>query len=187
MTGTLLVRTNPGSLAFMTTDAILKNIEKKYVKMVADNLRDGEELQAAAQGMVRAPVLDKKDSLTDGVLVVTNQRVIRMSKFWIQESVQAVPISKISAVQTQTGMLGLVSIEVTTSNEQLEIKVNKASAPALVEAIEKQRTALEGSVSTANEPQDPLAQIEKLAELHAKGILSDKEFSTKKSQLLDKM
>ena len=171
----------------MAGQEILNSLEKKYVRLISDNLRDGEQVHAAEAGMTRAPVLDKKDSLTDGVLVVTDQRVLLVSKFWLQESVRTIPVSKISSVQTQKGMLGLVSIEVITSNEELEIKVNKNAAPNLIEAIEAQRNALEGENKTPQELSNPLDQIEKLADLHAKGILSDDEFSQKKSKLLEEI
>jgi len=168
----------------------LKDLEPKYLKLVEQTLRSGESVVEVGSGMVRDQVLGKDDSLTDGVMLVTDQRVIRMAKFWFQESVRAIPIEKISSVQTRKGLLGLVAVEVITANEEFEVRVHKDVAAALVRAIEEQRekkSAGNAPATVATQVDDPLEMIEKLASLRDRGILSDAEFEKKKSDLLDKI
>jgi len=49
-----------------------------------------------------------------------------------------------------------------------------------------QRGAL-GAAAAPPAQQDVVEQIEKLASLHAAGILTDEEFAVKKAQLLDRL
>jgi len=152
--------------------------------MIDESLRDGEALRVVARGFFRKPTVDKTDSFMSGILLVTDRRVIRMSKLWWNENVQGIPISKISSVGSDKGMLGIVTLNVTTANEQMDFSVNKAFAPALVDAIEEQRRTSGGSGTETGQILDPISQIEKLAALHSKGILSDEEFADKKAELL---
>jgi hypothetical protein len=168
----------------MNEALMLNKIPSRFQKMIDESLRDGEALKVVASGFFRKPTVDKTDSFMAGILLVTDQRVIRMFKLWWNESVQGIPISKISSVGTDKGMLGIVTINVTTANEEMDFRVNKAFAPALVDAIEEQRRMSGGSGTETGQILDPISQIEKLAALHSKGILSDEEFADKKAELL---
>ena len=166
---------------------VLDGVEEKYYKMIANTLRDGENIIIASQGMVRDRVLDKDDAITDGVLLVTSQRAIRMAKFWLQESVAGIPLEKISAVNTRKGMVGLVTIEVTTSNEDFEFTTNKTIAPSLVQALEDGRMSLTKNSGQGGGEVSVLDQIERLGQLHSSGVLSDEEFAQQKAKLLKRL
>jgi len=63
----------------------------------------------------------------------------------------------------------------------------KGNAPAAVLMIQPSAPAAPSASAPAPRQNDSLAALEKLAELHAKGILTDEEFRQKKQDLLAKM
>lgn len=163
-----------------------EDIDERYFALVEANLRDGETVLASGPGLMKEVLpFNKKESWVDGVLVITNSRVIRFHKFWFNEKVIGVPLSKISSVQVSKGMLGLTTLEFITSNEDFWIKMAKPIADRILPVIEDAREATEKSSTVAEAKGDPLDQIKKLSELKESGILTDQEFQEKKAKLLD--
>jgi len=89
-------------------------------------------------------------------------------------------ISGVSQQQGRGGSLTLTSQHGTVSVSTLPIVQTKASEPRTAPASESYRP---------DSPQetDLFAKIERLAELHKKGILSSEEFSAKKAELLSRL
>ena len=122
-----------------------------------------------------------------GILVATQTRLIFMDKGMLYGlRVEDFPYIKISSIQYQTGLL-LGTITIFTSGNKAEIK-----------NVEKQftRSFAEGArvrISAADQPkrESPSAvspsgidDLERLASLRNKGILTEEEFIAKKRQIL---
>jgi hypothetical protein len=79
---------------------------------------------------------------------------------------------------SQYGLIDVASLPVISSNGQ---------PPRSVGAPQSMNLPQDGAPATAGNEQDVLATIERLADLRAKGILSDDEFLAKKVELLSRL
>lgn len=164
----------------------LEKRDEKAVNLVNRNLSEGEDLILARMGTFDdiAP-FNKKPSFTSGVMGVTPLRVIRVSDPFA--NVRSIPLEQISAINQSVAGGGLfVKVEIVAPDQTLDIQCNSANAQALVSAIESARDSHTKKPGSKGE-KDPLVQLEKLAELHSKGILSDDEFRDKKTDLLGQL
>ena len=160
--------------------------DQKARDLVNRNLAVGEELLCARMGTFDdiAP-FNKKPSFSSGVMGVTPLRIIRISDPYL--NVRSIPLEHISAINQSVAGGGLFSkVTIVAPDQSLDIQCNVENAEALVTAIEEARRAV-ASPSLTPVNADPLVQIEKLAELHSKGVLSDEEFAKKKVELLGKI
>ena len=92
-------------------------------------------------------------------------------------------LDKVSSVSEKTGW-ALGSIRISTSNDEIEVeKVATDEAKAVVSAA---RRALEqvSAPSSAPESSGSLDDLQKLADLHDAGVLTDEEFAAAKAKAL---
>jgi len=84
---------------------------------------------------------------------------------------------------SQYGLIDVASLPVVSSNGQPPL------APAAYQAspVAPQGFSTTGNGNANGGSQDVFATIEKLADLRAKGILSDEEFASKKAELLNRV
>ena len=167
-------------------ERVLDSRDQKAHNLAVQNLAPGEELLCVRMGTFNdiAP-FNKKPSYTSGAMVVTPMRVLRISNPF--KNVRSIPLEQISAVNQSVAGGGMFAkIEVIAPGESLDIQCNSENSVALVAAIESARAAASGSPEPTLES-DPLAQIERLANLRDKGVLSEEEFLDKKAELLRKI
>jgi hypothetical protein len=123
-----------------------------------------------------------------GILASTNRRLIFIDKGILYGlKVEDFPLDKISTIQYETGFL-LGGIKIHTSGNIAKIEnVEKSIARSFSEFVrDKLSQQKEISTISISEP-DILDQIEKLANLKEKGILSEDEFNEQKKKLLEKL
>jgi hypothetical protein len=82
---------------------------------------------------------------------------------------------------SQYGLIDVASLPVVSSTGQPQ------NSPATPAGTAQATSAALGSAPPAGSDQDVFAAIERLAELRAKGILTDQEFSAKKAELLSRV
>jgi phosphomevalonate kinase len=123
-----------------------------------------------------------------GLLVSTNRRLIFVDKGLVYGvKVEDFPLSKITSIQYETGMLlGKIKIH-TSGNIGIIENVDKKQAPKFSEFIRTKLSDLDNGVPSKTSNEDILGQIEKLNDLKEKGILSDAEFNEQKIKLLQKL
>lgn len=141
-------------------------------------LHGDEEVVAATQGLA----LNKTS-----IIVATQKRILLLEKdaLGFSSGSRTIPLDKVSAITASKGMI-FGTIEITTSNEEIKVeKVAGGEVDAFVSAV---RHVLDNPASTsspaATDAPNGLDQLEKLAELHAAGILTDAEFSAAKAKAL---
>ncbi|MFD2633050.1 SHOCT domain-containing protein [Idiomarina piscisalsi] len=163
--------------------------ESKHVKAFKErHAQSGENVIAWADGYI-GEMMGKGDKTQhNGVLIVSETRVIFYRKGLMGEVLETIPLKSITSVERQS-LLGHRVIRLHASHDDLEFKTfEKEGETSLVNAIEAGRS--QQSVSSAKQIEnnsDPIEKLKKLAELKNSGVITEEEFNTKKSKLLEEM
>lgn len=121
-----------------------------------------------------------------GLVVLTTQRLFFFEKSLGSETVEEFDLALITSLGVGKKMGGEV-LQVHAAGNNAEIKqMMHGQAEAVARAF---RTLKNASAAPATEAvvDDPIAQLERLATLRDKGILSDAEFEAKKAELISRM
>ena len=169
--------------------------------MLYELIEDDEHLEALIGGRfgpdlkaTGGPInILKEGSLHDGVCVATTTRVIFLDKGIMASEVSELPYRSIESISYSSGVMlgGLRIVGRGGSSMQIEMVRPKDSAQWFASVVKKHLAASHGSMASTAQPTQqtgpsmPVAdEIEKLAALMEKGILSRNEFDAKKKQLL---
>ncbi len=154
----------------------------------ASRLKDSENILATIEGYIGKMFGKGKDEQFNGELILTNTRVVFISKTWLREEFRAIPIERISSVDFSSGLMAK-SITFVSNNDSIEF-TTLGKVENLNDFHDKVED-LRGNISSgSNQNQttvDIPSQIKKLADLRDSGILTNEEFEQKKSELLSKM
>lgn len=150
----------------------------KEIKALPDILWEDEKVEKMVQGFYEKG---------NGILVATNKRLIFVDKGFVYGlRVEDFPYDKISSIQYETGML-MGKIIIFASGNKAEIKqVVKAQAKNFGDYVRARisKTQEHASVAKQGANDDITSQLENLAMLKEKGILTEEEFSAKKKSIL---
>lgn len=173
----------------MTYDEIMKRLKelgtvdlfgtKKEVKELPNVMYDGETLEYLMSGFL--------DGST-WLITCTNKRVLFLDKGMFFGCKQLeIPLEKINSIEAKKGLfLGSIAIWDGAS----VMKIDQVQKKALQPFVTAVNTAREGCKKQFSSPSvvpvenDYIDQLEKLAELKEKGIITQEEFETKKKQIL---
>ena len=154
---------------------------KKEIKYLPNILTEDETILALTSGMM------------DGntwLIVCTEKRVVFLDKGMIYGLKQReTPLERINSIEQTTGMI-FGSIGIWDGASHMEIRrVMKKTVRPFVEAVNRARDALKRAEgrnrsSAGTSGADLASQLERLADLRDRGILTDEEFQTQKSKLL---
>lgn len=154
---------------------------KKEIKDLPNILTEGETILGLTSGLM------------DGntwLIVCTEKRVVFLDKGMTYGLKQReTPLERINSIEQTTGMI-FGSIGIWDGASHMEITyVAKRTVRPFVEAVNRAREALKlvkGSnrQSTNNSGADLATQLEHLADLRDRGILTDEELQTQKSKIL---
>lgn len=154
---------------------------KKEVKELPNIMYDGETLEYLMSGFMNG---------NTWLIVCTNKRILFLDKGLIFGCKQLeIPLDKVNSVETSKGLL-LGSIKVWDGASAMKIdNVQKFALQPFVTAVNNAREALKNNnqqikVEKNNDANDYIKELEKLAELKEKGIITEDEFLSKKKQLL---
>lgn len=160
----------------------------RLMKKAQEHLDPGEEILVGALGAYETKSLGQ-DTVRTGVLMATSNRLAFYSKRMFGHDFESFPYSNISSFESGKTLMGH-HVSFFASGNKVAMKwINAGNVEGLIREV-RGRMGKGGSHSkVAPSPQEPdiPAQIEKLAELKAKGILSEDEFATKKQELLAKL
>jgi hypothetical protein len=155
-----------------------KLLGMKEIKALPDILWEDEKLEKVVQGFYESG---------NGILVATNKRLIFVDKGMIYGiRVEDFPYDKISSIQYQTGMLG-GKITIFASGNKAEIKhVQNDQARNFGDYVRARISKTQEHASIANQyvKDDMTTQLEKLAALKQKEIITEEEFNAKKKSIL---
>jgi len=152
---------------------------KKEIKYLPEVIRDDEIIKGLASGY-----LDGNTWL----IVVTNQRLLFLDKGMLYGLKQMeMTYGQISAVSHSMGLL-LASITVSTSGGAKKIdNIHKSDAPKISQLISNLIRESKQPIQqvTSGKNVDIASQLEKLANLLERGILTQEEFQSQKMKLLN--
>lgn len=145
------------------------------VKELPNVMAADEELEYAATGFYKNGT---------GILVSTNKRILFVNKGLLYGlKVEDFSYDKISSVQYETGMLfGTITIHASGNNAEIK-NVPKKQAREFGEFV-RNKLNKKPEPSTTVSTSTVADQLEKLASLKEKGLLTDEEFASEKKKLL---
>jgi hypothetical protein len=122
-----------------------------------------------------------------GLVVLTTTRLFFLEKSLGSETLEEFPLSAISSLGMQKKMTG-ETLQIFASGHTSEIKqMDHGQADAIARAFRSAKSAPAPAASTTPAAQDPVAQLERLAGLRDKGVLSEEEFQSAKKDLLGRL
>lgn len=154
---------------------------KKELHYLPEVLQDGERVLAFTSGI--------KDGNT-WLIVLTDRRILFLDKGMIYGLKQeSIPLNRINSISGNTGLM-LGKIVITDGSRNHEItnvwkRTVKQFTNRCQEEIDRLTRLQYGSRDEAPAI-DPYTQLEKLAGLKEKGVITDEEFEVEKSKLLSR-
>jgi hypothetical protein len=122
-----------------------------------------------------------------GVLLRTSARLIFFGKGIVSRRVEEFPLDKVTSVQYSTGLL-LGDVIIFASGNKAEIKNTvKAHTKSFVDGLRSQLEVAKKPATGAEASQSStgtMAELEKLASLKERGLLTDEEFAAAKRKIL---
>jgi len=159
---------------------------KKLTQLAKEHLQVDEEIKHIISGQYETKILGK-DSIRKGIFLATNKRLVFFAKKITGFELEVFPYSNISSIEMSKGIMGH-SMSFFASGNKAKMKwikeENKGDVQKFVEYVKEN---IGKKSSSENSSSDIADQIKKLADLRQKGILSEDEFQSKKTQLLSKM
>jgi hypothetical protein len=155
--------------------------ESKHVTVFRNkHLKPAEEIIAWGEGYIGDMMGKGKDTQHNGVLIVSQERVVFYRKGLLGEVLETIPLKSITSIERKS-LLGHRTLKIHTSHDALEFKTfDKKVDQSLSEAIETNRHTDTQKQQTG----DPLEILKKLAELRDAGIITEDEFLQKKQKIL---
>lgn len=161
------------------------------IRSAADRLQSkigiGRELKTLESELWEAETVSLLASGTytsgNGVIVLTDRRVLFYLKRLVGAQTEDFPLSKISSIDYKSGML-MGEITIYTSGQKATIKnVEKAIGKQIVDAVRNQISQPTETPKISNG--DSVAdQLLKLKQLHAAGALTDAQYEEKSAPLI---
>jgi len=138
-------------------------------------IEPGEIIEQAIQGKI-----DK----TKGLLIATDRRLVFVNQGIIKTQSESFRYDKISSVQYETGFLH-TTITMLIDSRKLKVEgvINAAGATFATYVRQRVDQGVQPAPVAAASA-DVVGQLERLADLRTKGILTDEEFQTQKRKLL---
>lgn len=156
---------------------------RRELRKLPDHLWEGETVDFVASGTY---------GNGNGLITLTNRRLMFLKDGWTSAKLEDFPVSKISSVQWSTG-LALGKLQVFVSGNKAEItNVAKPAGKAISEALRARISDVPQATPAAAPPPpapmpdhgDMIAKLRELGELREAGILDDAEFAAAKAKLL---
>ena len=155
---------------------------REAIRHLRDLLYASERVLELGQGLY-----DRKQ----GLVVLTNERLFFFGKSLSSETVEQFSLSSIQSLVVNKKRTG-ETLAVHALGDKAEITgMMRGQADAIARAFRNlKRTDQIMAAATGQAPSsdtDPIAQIERLAALRDKGVISAEEFETKKTELLGRL
>ncbi|MGQ4358877.1 PH domain-containing protein [Streptomyces sp. SAS_272] len=162
---------------------------KREIQKLPEVLWEGETVEILATGIY---------GKGNGLLAMTNQRLVFYFHGVMSQKVEDFPYAKISSVQWAGGML-MGTLTVFTSGNKAEIKqVPKDQGKALADALRQRISAGSAPAGPPVAPapvaaaapapaQDIASRLATLDQLRAQGLVSDEEYAQRRTQILDSL
>ena len=122
---------------------------------------------------------DAKMNLNMPLVAIFEDKVVQTRKSILSSSFEEIPMKNISSVEISTGLIPTVNVY--TSGNTLTFRADVLQGPRFVEVL---RECLGKRSDSKPSMGSDVDQIEKLASLMEKGLITREEFDKKKTQIL---
>ena len=123
---------------------------------------------------------DAKMNLNMPLVAIFQDKVVQSRKSLLTSSLEEIPMKNISSVEISTGLMPIVNVY--TSGNTLTFRTDVLQGPKFVEILRECLSNRSDSKPTSSISE--VEQIEKLASLMEKGLITREEFDKKKQQIL---
>lgn len=150
-------------------------------------LRQGETLIASMEGWIGQMMGARSGNPQhNGALVLTDQRVAFIRKGFFGEVFEAIPLDRITSVETRS-ILSYRVATFHTSNDDLSFKTfaSAETFSTFVSEIENRYDRSNSEPQVSAVVGSVVSEIEKLMSLRAEGVLTEHEYALAKAQLLN--
>jgi uncharacterized FlaG/YvyC family protein len=155
-----------------------KTLDKQEAKMREKARLSNFDVDKAVYVFQSLPNDDEKGTLNLPIGAIFPDRVVKFQKRWTGNVVEEIPVKSISSVEISKGLLPTVTVYASANNITFKVGLE---AQKIASTIRE----LMSSSSSGVAPTDPVTQLEKLAKLLEKGLLTKEEFEKKKIGLLN--
>lgn len=158
----------------------------KSLKLVVKHLDNDETIKESVYGAFETKRMGG-NSVRNGVFVATEKRLFFFGKKTFGFETESFPFKNISSIESSKGLMGR-SISIFASNNKAKMKwINKGDVNAFVNYVNEMINPSSSNNNVQKDENDILTQIEKLSALKEKGIITEEEFTAKKTDLLSKL
>lgn len=164
-------------------------MSKHEKAFAASKLKPGETVIASLEGYKGRMMGQGKDTQHNGALFLTDQRVVFYRKGFLGEVFDAIPLDKLSSVETKT-LMGHKTLVLHTSNDEMEFRTFQEGAKyqTFVAELEKLRSKpAAGAPVAAGVSVTSADRIRQLSDLLRDGLITQEEFDTKRREILASM
>jgi hypothetical protein len=158
-------------------EQLAKSQDKQETKAREKAKKSGFNVDDAAYVFSCLPNDDEKGTLNFPFGAVFIDRVVKFQKRWTGNVIEEIPLKSVSSVEVSKGLLPTVTVY--ASGNTITFKVGVEAQKIASTVRELLPKAIGGAAAI-----DPVAQVEKLAQLLEKGLLTKEEFEKKKKDLL---
>lgn len=161
---------------------------KENIKFVEKLLNSTEKVQfiSPTNCIITTNATKKKEKLP-GIVALTNERFIFSYRAFADSIIESLLLGEISAVNCHSDIISS-HIEIMSFIKTYDFLVQyKKEGMQKVQATFDRVIADSKNHAPAAQSPDILGQIDKLAELKEKGVISDEEFQSKKTELLSRL
>ncbi|MCI3274513.1 PH domain-containing protein [Streptomyces cylindrosporus] len=149
---------------------------KREIQKLPEVLWEGETVEMLATGVY---------GKGNGLLAMTNQRLVFYFHGVMSQKVEDFPYSRISSVQWSGGML-MGTLTVFASGSRAEIKqVPKDQGKALADQLRQKITG--GVPAAPPAAPDVASRLQTLDQLRAAGAITDEEYRDRRTKILDSL
>lgn len=158
----------------------IRFIAGKELKKLPEVLWEGEKVRELVQGRYEEK---------QGILVLTDRRLIFLEEGVFRSRIEDFPLDKISSVQSSKGMMFSKIIIFASGNKAtIDQVAPKDTAVHLAETLRADlSTPNTSGPDTGPAQPDVMDQLKKLGELKEAGVLTPEEFESKKAELLKRL
>ncbi|MFU1796437.1 PH domain-containing protein [Paenibacillus azoreducens] len=168
-----------------------KTFGRKNIIEKAESLLRADEqvLFISPSNIVITTVNTGKKNKLPGIFVLTDKRILFHCKVLFEETTETTELSKIDSINCFGNGLtgGHIEIHTRTKSYDILVSYKKTLMNEIKDTFENAINSYTQNEASGNIETDILQQIEKLAELRDKTILTEQEFQEKKQVLMAKL
>jgi hypothetical protein len=163
---------------------------EKMVEQAKVHLEPQETIRGAVLGAYETTIMGN-NTVRNGVLLATDRRVVFYSKRLSGYDMESFPYGNISSFEQGKNMMGH-NVTLYASGNKVHVKwivslPDLQNITAVVKQAMNAKHVQPSPMTAPNESQTIMEQIKQLGELRDNGILTETEFTTKKTELLARL